>query len=113
MTEYTTKKAKIEALLGEGKKATEIAEILGVTRRYVIAVAWRVRNSGHEKAIKRAVRERLRADPEWLNKERERRRKRHKERRKNRAYRAGIAHSRRRWRLRARAEAQKNERRRS
>jgi len=109
MTERLTKKTKIEALLAEGKRATEIAEILGVTRRYVIAVAWRVRNCEHEKAIKRAVRERLRADPEWLNKERERRRKRHKERRKNRAYRVGIAHSRRRWRLRARVAAQQNE----
>jgi len=59
-----------------------------------------MRNPVREKAIKRAARERLRADTEWLNKERERRRKRHKERRKDRAYRRDRAHSRRRWRLR-------------
>ena len=48
--------------------------------------------SEHEKALKRADRERRRADDDWLKKERERRRKRDKERlRKERTYRRARA----------------------
>jgi hypothetical protein len=105
MTERITKKTKIEGLLRAGKAPREIAETLGVGRGYAKAVAWRMRNPDREKAIKRAGRERLRADAEWLEKERERRRKRHKERfRKDRSYRAATTHSKRRWRLRKRAQ---------
>jgi len=50
-----------------------------------------MRNPEREKAIKRAVAERLRANPDWLNKERERRRKRHKARRKDREFRRNHA----------------------
>src|SRR5215467_4610444 len=78
MTERTTKKDNIEDLLLAGKAPAEIAEILGVNRRYAVAVAWRMRNPEREKAIKRAIAQRLRADPEWLDKERERRRMKHK-----------------------------------
>ena len=72
--------------------------------------------SEHEKALKRADRERRRADDDWLKKERERRRKRDKERlRKERTYRRARALSQRRWRLhkkvRAAATAGKNGRR--
>jgi hypothetical protein len=67
MTERATKKDNIEDLLRAGKVPAEIAEILGVERRYAVAVAWRMRNPEREKAIKRAVAERLRADPDWLN----------------------------------------------
>ena len=105
MTERTTKKDNIEDLLLAGKTPAEIAMILGVDRRYAVAVAWRMRNPERERAIKRAVAERLRADPAWLNKQRERRRKRHKDR----VYRRERASTRRRWRLRARAAAQQNE----
>jgi len=106
MTERTTKKDNIEDLLLAGKTPAEIAMILGVDRRYAVAVAWRMRNPERERAIKRAVAERLRADPAWLNKQRERRRKRHKERRKDRVYRRERASTRRRWRMRKRRAQQ-------
>src|SRR5262245_14463969 len=106
MTDRTTKKENIEDLLRAGKAPAEIAKILGVKRRYAVAVAWRVRNPERERAIKRAVRERLRADPEWLDKERERRRMKHKKLRKNREYRRHRAQIRRRWRLRKHQQAQ-------
>src|SRR5262245_26696741 len=54
MTERITNKARIEALLQAGKAPREIAEFLGIARRYAVAVAWRLRNPEHEKAIKRA-----------------------------------------------------------
>lgn len=110
MTEHITKKAKIEALLQAGKAPREIAEILGVSRRYAVVVAWQVRNTEREKAIKCAGRERLKADEEWYRKERERRRKRDKERRrKDRTYRRARALDQRRWRLlkKGRAAAQR------
>ena len=62
----------------------------------------------HEKALKRADRERRRADDDWLKKERERRRKRDKERlRKERTYRRARALSQRRWRLQKKCERQR------
>ena len=106
MTERTTKKDNIEDLLLAGRTPAEIAKILGVKRRYAVAVAWRMRNPERERAIKRAVRERLRADPEWLDKERERRRIKHKKLRKNREYRRNRAQTRWRWRIRERQQAQ-------
>src|SRR5215475_7608944 len=106
MTQRTTKKDNIEDLLLAGKASAEIAKILGVTRRYAVAVAWRMRNPERERAIKRAVAERLRADPDWLDKERERRRRRHKARRKDREYRRNQAQTRRRWRMRKRRAQQ-------
>jgi len=105
MTERTAKE-EIEDLLRAGKAPAEIAKILGVKRRYAVAVAWRMRNPERERAIKRAVRERLRADPEWLDKERERRRIKHKKLRKNREYRRNRAQTRWRWRIRERQQAQ-------
>src|SRR5262245_29668169 len=63
MTERTTKKDNIEDLLPAGKTPAEIAMILGVDRRHAVAVTWRMRNPERERAIKRAVAERLRADP--------------------------------------------------
>jgi hypothetical protein len=109
MTDRITKKAKIEALLQAGKAPREIAEILGLNRRYAVDIAWRMRNPEHAKAIKRAGGQRRRADPEWHRKERERRRKRHNERfRKDRNYRAATTHSKRRWRLFKRVRAQQD-----
>ena len=106
MTERITKKAEIEFLLQAGHKAHEIAKLLGVARRYAVAVAWRMRNPERAKAIKRAGEERRRADPEWLENERERRRNRHKVYRKNREYRRTRAHDQFLWRLRKRVRAQ-------
>src|SRR5262245_41885451 len=100
MTGRITKKAKIEALLKAGKAPREIAKMLGVSCRYAVAVGWRMRNPEREKALKRAGRERLRADDDWFNNERERRRMRDKERRrKDRTYRRARALYQRRWRL--------------
>src|SRR5262245_15630645 len=109
MTERTTKKDNIEDLLRAGKAPAEIAKILGVNRRYAVAVAWRMRNPERESAIKRAVRERLRADPEWLDKERERRRMKHKKLRKSSEYRRNRAQTRRRWQMRKLQQAQARE----
>ena len=39
MTDRITKKAKIEALLQAGKAPREIAEILGLNRRYAVDIA--------------------------------------------------------------------------
>ena len=111
MTEPIIKKAEIEVLLQAGHKPHEIAKMLGVARRYAVAVAWRMRNPERAKAIKRAGEERRRADPEWLGNERERRRKRHKARRRDREYRRNLAQARFRRRLRklrAQAHAQES-----
>ena len=109
MTERISKKAKIEALLQAGKAPAQIAEVLGVARRYAVAVAWRIRDPEREKAIKRAGRERLTADEEWYGKERERSRKRDKEPRKERTYRRARANDQRRWRMfkKVRVQAQR------
>jgi len=64
-----------------------------------------MRNPEREKAIKRAVAERLRADPAWLNKERNAG-EGATARRKDREYRRNQAQTRRRWRMRKRKQAQ-------
>jgi len=63
MTERTTNKAKIEALLQAGRTPREMTEILGVARRYAAAVAWRMRNPESEEAMARSKRPLWRAQP--------------------------------------------------